>query len=92
MEHVHHHHTIEEEYYFPALEKKLGAGALEAPLSQHGDFVPQMNEFSEWLGNIKAGKEPYDGELLAAKVNAFSDIMFNHLNEVSRLHHFSLLS
>ncbi|KAJ7286448.1 hypothetical protein C8J57DRAFT_1287679 [Mycena rebaudengoi] len=78
---LHHHHALEEEYYFPELEKKLGKGALEGNVEQHHAFVPQVVELKQHLEDIKAGKEKYDGDLLVERIHSFSDIMINHLNE-----------
>jgi hemerythrin-like domain-containing protein len=83
---LHHHHALEEEYYFPEMEKKLGKGALAGNVDQHHEFVPQVVELKQHLEDIKAGKEKYDGALLVEKIHSFSDIMINHLNEVI-IHH-----
>ncbi|KAJ7190889.1 hypothetical protein GGX14DRAFT_407647 [Mycena pura] len=39
---IHHHHDMEEGFYFPELEKKLGKGALAPSVEQHHTFVPQV--------------------------------------------------
>ncbi|KAJ7223047.1 hypothetical protein GGX14DRAFT_387422 [Mycena pura] len=75
------HHDMEEDFYFPELEKKLGKGALAPSVEQHHAFVPQLTQLKEYLEEIKAGKQTYDGPLLVEKIHSFSDIMINHLNE-----------
>jgi len=80
VESIHHHHDLEETFYFPELEKKLGAGALSGNVAEHKEFVPQLLEFKEHLENIKAGKETYNGALLVERINSFCDIMIDHLH------------
>ncbi|KAJ7644766.1 hypothetical protein FB45DRAFT_299503 [Roridomyces roridus] len=78
---IHHHHDMEETFYFPEIEKKLGAGSMSASVDQHHTFVPQLVQLKEWIESVRAGTEMYDGKLLVEKVHSFSDIMINHLNE-----------
>ncbi|KAJ7772860.1 hypothetical protein DFH07DRAFT_801744 [Mycena maculata] len=78
---IHHHHDLEEAFYFPELEKKLGKGALAPSVEQHHTFVPQLVQLKEYLEDVKAGKETYDGPLLVEKIHSFSDLMIEHLNE-----------
>ncbi|TFL03975.1 hypothetical protein BDV98DRAFT_354549 [Pterulicium gracile] len=76
---IHHHHDVEEEFYFPELEKKLGKGTLSTNVEEHALFVPKLAEFESFLQDIKSGKDEYDGGLLVERIHAFSDIMFDHL-------------
>ncbi|KAJ7451705.1 hypothetical protein FB451DRAFT_1284077 [Mycena latifolia] len=78
---IHHHHDLEETFYFPELEKKLGKGALSDSVAQHHEFVPQLVELKGYLEDVKASKETYNGPLLVERINSFSDVMINHLNE-----------
>ncbi|KAJ7185096.1 hypothetical protein GGX14DRAFT_620515 [Mycena pura] len=78
---IHHHHDMEEGFYFPELEKKLGKGALAPSVEQHHTFVPQVVQLKKYLEDIKAGKEAYDGPLIVEKIHSFSDVMIQHLNE-----------
>ncbi|KAJ7493148.1 hypothetical protein B0H11DRAFT_1911087 [Mycena galericulata] len=80
VDNIHHHHDLEEEFYFPELEKKLGKGALSSNVAEHKDFVPQLVELKEYLEAVKIGEAQYDGALLVEKIHSFSDVMFNHLN------------
>ncbi|KAJ7623773.1 hypothetical protein FB45DRAFT_1061644 [Roridomyces roridus] len=72
VDNIHHHHHLEEELYFPEMEKRLGEGALSGNVEQHHQFVPQLEELQKYLEDAKAGK---------ARINSFGDIMVNHLNQ-----------
>ncbi|KAK7046315.1 hemerythrin HHE cation-binding domain protein [Favolaschia claudopus] len=77
---IHHHHDLEETFYFGELEKKLGKGALAGSVEQHHTFVPQLVQLKSYLEDVRAGKEKYDGALIVEKIQSFSDIMVEHLN------------
>ncbi|KAJ6617141.1 hypothetical protein B0H10DRAFT_2034265 [Mycena sp. CBHHK59/15] len=80
VENIHHHHELEETFYFPEMEKKLGKGALSDNVAQHHAFVPQLVELQQHLEEIKAGKTEYDGRLIVEKIHSFGDTMIDHLN------------
>lgn len=82
MDVIHHHHRIEETFYFGEIEKKLGAGTLSGNIEEHTHFVPLIEEFQKWLKDVQSGKEQYDVKVFMEKVNSFSDIMLEHLNHV----------
>ncbi|TFK31524.1 hypothetical protein BDQ12DRAFT_693997 [Crucibulum laeve] len=81
IEHLHHHHSIEEAFLFPALEGKLGEGTLSKNVEQHGDFVPQMEEFEVYLKDVRSGKLAYDGKDLVARMQTFTDEMVEHMSD-----------
>ncbi|KAF9527421.1 hypothetical protein CPB83DRAFT_836591 [Crepidotus variabilis] len=86
LEVVHHHHRVEETYYFDALEKKLGEGYLTESKDEHGTFVPQIEATESWLEDVRDGKTIYDGSGFLAQINSWADDMIHHLNhEVERL-------
>ncbi|KDR68365.1 hypothetical protein GALMADRAFT_257009 [Galerina marginata CBS 339.88] len=80
LEGVHHHHHLEETFYFPIMEKKLGAGTLSGNVEEHTHFVPKVEEMEQWLKDVQEGREKYDAQLFLEKVNSFSDTMIDHLN------------
>ncbi|KAJ7790090.1 hypothetical protein B0H13DRAFT_1497889, partial [Mycena leptocephala] len=67
VDNIHHHHDTEESFFFPELEKKLGAGAL----SQHKEFVPQLIELTDFLEAVKSEARVYDGPLLVQMIHSF---------------------
>ncbi|TFK33903.1 hypothetical protein BDQ12DRAFT_690420 [Crucibulum laeve] len=81
LEHLHHHHTLEETLLFPEFEKKLGQGSLSVNIEQHHDFVPQIDELERHLKDIQSEKVKYDGKALVERIDGFGDIMIEHLNE-----------
>ncbi|KAF9522453.1 hypothetical protein CPB83DRAFT_111627 [Crepidotus variabilis] len=86
LEIVHHHHRLEETFYFDALEKNLGEGYLTESKEEHATFVPQIEATESWLKEIRDGKATYDGSALLTQINSWSDDMIHHLNhEVERL-------
>ncbi|KAH9487381.1 hypothetical protein JR316_0001456 [Psilocybe cubensis] len=76
---IHHHHNVEETFYFPTLEKKLGAGSLSSNVDEHASFVPQLDATAQWCRDVQAGKEQYDANVFLEKINSFGDLMYEHL-------------
>ena len=83
LENIHHHHTLEEDFYFPAMEEKLGKGALSVNVEQHKEFVPGVGALEEWCKKVQNDEVEYDGKVLLGLIEAFGDTMIAHLNSVS---------
>jgi hypothetical protein len=79
---IHHHHALEEEFLFPELEKKLGKGALHGNIDQHTEFAPQLHDLEEYIKAVQNGKQHYNGDDFAEKINSFSDVLTQHLADV----------
>ena len=82
LDNFHHHHAIEESFYFPALEEKLGKGALSRNIEEHEQFVPKLEAFDEWCKKVEKGEVVYDGKVFIGMVEAFSDTMVAHMTNV----------
>jgi len=80
LDNVHHHHSLEETFYFPAMEEKLGKGALDANVEQHKEFMPGLEAFEEWCKKVQKGEVLYDAKVFLGLVEAFADIMVAHMN------------
>jgi hypothetical protein len=59
--------------------KRNWAGPLSSSVAQHKEFIPELLKLKEYLENVKAGKETYNGSLLVESINSFSDVMVEHL-------------
>jgi hemerythrin-like domain-containing protein len=79
---IHHHHSLEETFYFSALEEKLGQGTLSGNVEQHKEFIPGLEALEEWCKRVQNGEAKYDDKVFLAMVEAFSDTMITHLNDV----------
>ena len=89
LENIHHHHTLEETFYFPAMEEKLGKGALSGNIEEHEEFVPKLEALDEWCKKVQKGEVVYDGKVFLGMVEAFADTMVAHMTNVrSYLHSF----
>jgi len=77
---IHHHHKLEETFYFAALEEGLGEGALSGSQEEHSHFVPQIEKTEAWLKTVYDGREQYDSQALLEHINSFADAMVEHLN------------
>ena len=87
LDNIHHHHSLEETFYFPAMEEKLGKGALDGNVEEHKLFMPGLEAFEEWCKKVQKGEVPYDAKVFLGLVEAFADIMVAHMNSVrSYLH------
>ena len=82
LENIHHHHSLEEAYYFPAMEEKLGKGALSANIEEHEEFVPKLEALDEWCKKVQKGEVVYDGEVFTGMVEAFAGTMVTHMTHV----------
>ncbi|KDR72139.1 hypothetical protein GALMADRAFT_1344375 [Galerina marginata CBS 339.88] len=76
---INHHHHLEESYYFPAIEEKLGKGTLSGNIDEHALFVPKLKETENWMKAVQSGQEKYDSAVCLDKVNSFADIMVEHM-------------
>lgn len=82
LENVHHHHSLEESFYFPAMEEKLGKGALSANVEEHEEFVPKLEALDEWCKKVQKGEVVYDGQVFVGMVEAFAETMVTHMTHV----------
>ena len=79
---LHHHHTLEETFYFPVLEEKLGKDALGGNIEQHKEFIPGVETLHEWCEKVQKGEVVYNAEVFLGLVESFADTMVAHLNSV----------
>ena len=82
IETIHHHHTLEETFYFSAMEEKLGKGALSGNIEEHEEFVPKLEALDEWCKKVQKGEVVYDGKVFLGMVEAFADTMVAHMTNV----------
>ncbi|KAJ6587449.1 hypothetical protein DFH09DRAFT_1307677 [Mycena vulgaris] len=78
---VHAHHHLEETYVFGVYESKLGAGAMAHNVEQHHSFMVGLDALEEYVKAVHAGAEPYSGDMLIAKMEAFTDQLVEHLTD-----------
>ena len=86
LDSIHQHHTLEETVYFPALEEKLGKGALSGNIEEHGEFVPNLEALEEWCKKVQGGEIVYDGQTFLGMVEAFADTMVAHMTNVRSIY------
>jgi hemerythrin-like domain-containing protein len=82
LDNIHHHHTLEETFYFPAMEEKLGKGVLSGNIKEHEEFVPKLEALDEWCKKVQKGAVVYDGTVFLGMVDAFADTMVAHMTHV----------
>ena len=82
LENIHHHHSLEETFYFPAMEEKLGKGVLSGNIKEHEEFVPNLEALDEWCKKVQKGEVVYDGNVFLGMVNSFADTMVAHMTHV----------
>ncbi|KAG6872660.1 hypothetical protein C0995_007855 [Termitomyces sp. Mi166 len=78
---IDHHHTIEEELFFPFYESKMGANAMEHNFEQHHKFQEGLQDLERYIKKLLDGKAVYDGNLLIEKLDSFADDMVKHLHD-----------
>lgn len=73
-----HHHMVEEEFFFPALEALNGQkGSMEGNVAQHDAFEPGLEALGKYAAST--GVEEYDGHKLRAIIDSFGEILSKHL-------------
>ena len=79
-ESMHHHHDMEEQNFFPAIEKLSGVkGLMERNIEQHRAFTPGFDAFYEYSKNC--APKDYDGMKLRGLVEDFAEPLTKHLHE-----------
>jgi len=79
LENIFLHHSIEEEFYFPAMEEKLGKGVLSGNIKEHEEFAPKLVALDEWCKKVQKGEVVYDGKIFLGMVESFADTMVAHM-------------
>ncbi|CAI6285932.1 unnamed protein product [Periconia digitata] len=79
-ESMHHHHDMEEDSFFPAIEKLTGVqGLMERNVEQHRAFTPGFERFQQYA-NTCAPKD-YDAAELKSLVEGFAEPLTRHLQD-----------
>ncbi|KAI0144615.1 hypothetical protein GGR57DRAFT_322407 [Xylariaceae sp. FL1272] len=79
-ESMHHHHDVEEEQLFPAIERISGVkGLMEENVEQHRAFTPGFDKFDEYVKTCNSAE--YDGQRVRNLIEAFSEPFTKHLHE-----------
>ena len=77
---IEHHHSTEEEIFFPDVEKLTGQkGIMEGNVEQHHLFEPGMAALKKYATQTTV--EEYDATKLQAVIDSFGDILQQHLND-----------
>lgn len=83
---VHEHHSTEEEVAFPYLESKLGKGSMEANVTQHQDFMPKFDQWSDFCAKILAKEVEYRPTEFVELLRQSTDVLHIHLvDEIATL-------
>jgi hemerythrin-like domain-containing protein len=87
---LHHHHDVEEETFFPDIEKLAGKpGMMEANVEQHKEFEEGLENFRFYV--CETSPENYDGQRLKDIIDSFGKILEKHLHDeiptLLSLHH-----
>lgn len=77
---LHHHHDLEETCVFPILSKHRPE-ETERNKAQHRALFVGLRAWQEYLVQAKTGKQPYDSNKLKKLMDAFGEVLVQHLNE-----------
>ena len=81
IESLHMHHSTEEEYFFPPLEKALGKpGAMQVNVQQHEIFHGALEKFDEYCKEGIKKPEIYDADTILDLLKKMSDSLVDHLH------------
>jgi hemerythrin-like domain-containing protein len=79
-ESIHHHHAMEEEYFFPWIETYSGEkGIMDKNVEQHEAFHKGLEQFGEYVHKVTV--QEYDGMKLRGIVDGFGEALTLHLRE-----------
>lgn len=79
-ESMHHHHDMEEENFFPAIEKLTGVeGLMASNVEQHRAFTPGFEVFHTYVQTCEP--KDYDGVKLRSLVEGFAEPLTTHLSD-----------
>ncbi len=79
---LHDHHTAEESYVFPDIEKITGIeGLMAGNVEQHHGFEEGVHAYAAYLDAVQEGKEKYDGQKLSDIIDGFMPVLRQHLEE-----------
>jgi hemerythrin-like domain-containing protein len=77
---IHHHHSTEEEYLFPLLEKLFNEpGIMDANVEQHEQFEPGLAALKKYAE--ETSPDQYDGYKLRAIIDEFGVVLQRHLTD-----------
>ena len=79
-ESMHHHHDVEEETFFPSIEKLTSQpGLMSDNVEQHRAFTPGFEAFQEYVRTCPMGE--YDGKKIRSLIEAFAEPLTQHLRD-----------
>ncbi|KAF2399028.1 hypothetical protein EJ06DRAFT_478778 [Trichodelitschia bisporula] len=77
---LHHHHTTEEDMFFPRVEEITGnTGVMSGNVEQHEAFEPGLAALEAYVKTTTP--ETYDGSKLQAIIDSFGEILQTHLSD-----------
>lgn len=77
---IHEHHDVEEDFYFPEVERLTETkGLMARNVVQHEAFMPGLEAFDKFAKETTV--EEYDGAKLRAIVDSFGETLTKHLTE-----------
>ncbi|KAJ1305973.1 hypothetical protein OPQ81_010688 [Rhizoctonia solani] len=78
---IHEHHTTEEMAVFPALEAKLGKGAMDRNVAQHEELMPKFTEWATLCKKIAAKEAEYNAPEFLDLLRESTDLLHPHFVE-----------
>lgn len=80
--HLEMHHSIEEQYVFPMLAKKMPAFRKELELlTQHKQIHAGLDVFGEYLSNCRNGEKELRLSEMKEIMDTFGTVLFAHLDD-----------
>lgn len=79
-ESMHHHHDMEEQEFFPSIERLSGVqGLMARNYEQHKAFTPGFEEFHAYARDTSP--KDYDGQKVQTLVEGFAEPLTQHLHD-----------
>ncbi|KAF9530556.1 hypothetical protein CPB83DRAFT_850540 [Crepidotus variabilis] len=75
---IHDHHNGEETIIFPFLQEKFD---MKVNVDQHAKFTTFLEALDVYLAEVQTEKQTYDGNKIRELVEAFGDILVEHLHD-----------
>jgi hemerythrin-like domain-containing protein len=82
---IHHHHELEETFFFPQANElaraTLGESVMDANIDQHRAFEDGLTDMAEFIGAVRDGRRKYDGAALQKCIDRFAPVLTAHLHD-----------
>jgi len=79
IRYLHHHHRLEETYWFPFLQEKIGKEAMDNNLHDHTEVMAKFSVFEDVVKSVRADQSTFDLTIFRDAIHGFMPRLIEHL-------------